>query len=66
VAGRRPVGWGRPTANALYEGVELDQRNVRASFIDDQTSKPTVSSAGDIRRGQSLVMRTTRESMKGE
>jgi len=43
-------------------GVDLDPRcNVRANTADDQTSRPNVFSAGDMRRGQSLVVRAIRE-----
>src|ERR1700741_2339685 len=43
-------------------GVDLDQRgNVRANFNDYQTSLPKVFSAGDMRRGQSLVVWAIRE-----
>jgi glutamate synthase (NADPH/NADH) small chain len=43
-------------------GVDLDQRgNVRANFHDYQTSLPKVFSAGDMRRGQSLVVWAIRE-----
>ena len=43
-------------------GVELDQRgNVRAALTDFQTSLPKVFSAGDMRRGQSLVVWAIRE-----
>jgi len=34
---------------------------VRANFVDYQTSRPNVFSAGDMRRGQSLVVRPIRE-----
>jgi len=43
-------------------GVDLDQRgNVRANMVDYQTSRPNVFSAGDMRRGQSLVVWAIRE-----
>jgi glutamate synthase (NADPH/NADH) small chain len=43
-------------------GVDLDQRgNVRANLVDYQTSRPNVFSAGDMRRGQSLVVWAIRE-----
>ena len=43
-------------------GVDLDQRgNVRANLTDYQTSVPNVFSAGDMRRGQSLVVWAIRE-----
>jgi glutamate synthase (NADPH/NADH) small chain len=38
-------------------GVDLDPRgNVRANIADYQTSLPKVFSAGDMRRGRSLVV----------
>ncbi|MBC7583418.1 MAG: FAD-dependent oxidoreductase, partial [Tardiphaga sp.] len=43
-------------------GVELDPRgNVRAALTDFQTSMPKVFAAGDMRRGQSLVVWAIRE-----
>jgi glutamate synthase (NADPH/NADH) small chain len=43
-------------------GVELDPRgNVRANTIDYRTSVPKLFAAGDIRRGQSLVVWAIRE-----
>ncbi|MEO6381010.1 MAG: glutamate synthase subunit beta [Nitrobacter sp.] len=43
-------------------GLDLDQRgNVRANTSDYQTSLPKVFSAGDMRRGQSLVVWAIRE-----
>jgi glutamate synthase (NADPH/NADH) small chain len=43
-------------------GVELDGRgNVRADTEDYKTSIPGVFSAGDMRRGQSLVVWAIRE-----
>ena len=43
-------------------GVELDPRsNVRANTIDYRTSVPKVFAAGDMRRGQSLVVWAIRE-----
>jgi glutamate synthase (NADPH/NADH) small chain len=43
-------------------GVELDARgNVRANTLDYRTSKPKLFSAGDMRRGQSLVVWAIRE-----
>jgi glutamate synthase (NADPH/NADH) small chain len=42
--------------------VDLDQRgNVRANTADYKTSLPNVFSAGDMRRGQSLVVWAIRE-----
>ena len=43
-------------------GVDLDPRgNVRANTADYQTSLPKVFTAGDMRRGQSLVVWAIRE-----
>jgi glutamate synthase (NADPH/NADH) small chain len=43
-------------------GVELDPRgNVRANTVDYQTSAPKIFAAGDMRRGQSLVVWAIRE-----
>ncbi|MDU1695538.1 MAG: glutamate synthase, partial [Bradyrhizobium sp.] len=43
-------------------GVDLDPRgNVKANLTDYQTSLPKVFSAGDMRRGQSLVVWAIRE-----
>jgi glutamate synthase (NADPH/NADH) small chain len=43
-------------------GVELDPRgNVRANIIDYRTSVPKLFAAGDMRRGQSLVVWAIRE-----
>jgi len=43
--------------------LELDQRgNVKADTESYQTSVPKIFSAGDMRRGQSLVMWAIRES----
>jgi glutamate synthase (NADPH/NADH) small chain len=43
-------------------GVDRDPRgNVRANTADYQTSLPKVFSAGDMRRGQSLVVWAIRE-----
>ena len=58
------MGFVHPVHEGLLKtlGVELDQRgNVRASMVDYQTSKPNVFSAGDMRRGQSLVVWAIRE-----
>jgi len=58
------MGFVHPVHEGLLKtlGVELDQRgNVRANFVDYRTSKPNVFSAGDMRRGQSLVVWAIRE-----
>jgi glutamate synthase (NADPH/NADH) small chain len=42
--------------------VELDPRgNVKANDLDYRTSRPKVFAAGDMRRGQSLVVWAIRE-----
>jgi len=58
------MGFVHPTHDGLLKtlGVDLDQRgNVRANTSDFKTSKPNVFSAGDMRRGQSLVVWAIRE-----
>ncbi|ETR78545.1 dihydropyrimidine dehydrogenase subunit A [Afipia sp. P52-10] len=58
------MGFVHPVHEGLLKtlGIELDQRgNVRASTDDYQTSLPKVFSAGDMRRGQSLVVWAIRE-----
>jgi glutamate synthase (NADPH/NADH) small chain len=58
------MGFVHPVHEGLLKllGVELDQRgNVRANTADYQTSRPNVFSAGDMRRGQSLVVWAIRE-----
>jgi glutamate synthase (NADPH) small chain len=58
------MGFVHPVHEGLLKllGVDLDQRgNVRANLIDYQTSRPNVFSAGDMRRGQSLVVWAIRE-----
>ena len=58
------MGFVHPVHEGLLKtlGVELDQRgNVRANLVDYRTSKPNVFSAGDMRRGQSLVVWAIRE-----
>jgi hypothetical protein len=53
------MGFVHPVHERLLKtiGVELDQRgNVKANLSDYQTSLPKVFSAGDMRRGQSLVV----------
>src|SRR6201996_7568680 len=58
------MGFVHPVHEGLLKtlGVELDQRgNVRANMVDYQTSRPNVFSAGDMRRGQSLVVWAIRE-----
>ena len=53
------MGFVHPVHEGLLKtlGVDLDPRgNVRANTSDYQTSKPHVFSAGDMRRGQSLVV----------
>ncbi|HLG80848.1 MAG TPA: glutamate synthase subunit beta [Bradyrhizobium sp.] len=58
------MGFVHPVHEGLLKllGIELDQRgNVRANTADYQTSRPNVFSAGDMRRGQSLVVWAIRE-----
>jgi glutamate synthase (NADPH/NADH) small chain len=58
------MGFVHPVHEGLLKtlGVDLDQRgNVRANMSDYQTSRPNVFSAGDMRRGQSLVVWAIRE-----
>ncbi|HEY0851000.1 MAG TPA: FAD-dependent oxidoreductase, partial [Bradyrhizobium sp.] len=58
------MGFVHPVHEGLLKtlGVDLDQRgNVRANFNDYQTSLPKVFTAGDMRRGQSLVVWAIRE-----
>jgi glutamate synthase (NADPH) small chain len=58
------MGFVAPEAEAITKGaaVALDGRgNIRASEKDYATSRPKVWAAGDIRRGQSLVVWAIRE-----
>src|SRR6266436_2212990 len=58
------MGFVHPVHEGLLKtlGVNLDQRgNVRANMTDYHTSRPNVFSAGDMRRGQSLVVWAIRE-----
>jgi glutamate synthase (NADPH/NADH) small chain len=58
------MGFVHPVHDGLLKtlGVDLDQRgNVRANTSDYKTSKPNIFSAGDMRRGQSLVVWAIRE-----
>jgi glutamate synthase (NADPH/NADH) small chain len=58
------MGFVHPVHEGLLKtlGVELDPRgNVQANTSDYQTSRPNVFSAGDMRRGQSLVVWAIRE-----
>jgi glutamate synthase (NADPH/NADH) small chain len=58
------MGFVHPVHEGLLKtlAVDLDQRgNVRANLSDYQTSRPNVFSAGDMRRGQSLVVWAIRE-----
>jgi glutamate synthase (NADPH/NADH) small chain len=58
------MGFVHPVHDGLLKrlGVDLDQRgNVRAATTDYQTSLSKVFSAGDMRRGQSLVVWAIRE-----
>ena len=58
------MGFVHPVHEGLLKtlGVELDPRgNVRADTVEYLTSRPNVFSAGDMRRGQSLVVWAIRE-----
>ena len=58
------MGFVHPVHDGLLKslGVELDPRgNVKANLTDYQTSLSKVFSAGDMRRGQSLVVWAIRE-----
>jgi len=58
------MGFIHPVHDGMLKelGVALDQRgNVEAGTEDYQTSIPKVFSAGDMRRGQSLVVWAIRE-----
>ncbi|MEA2962718.1 MAG: glutamate synthase small chain, partial [Alphaproteobacteria bacterium] len=58
------MGFVHPVHEGLLKtlGVDLDPRgNVRANTADYETSLPKVFSAGDMRRGQSLVVWAIRE-----
>ena len=58
------MGFVHPAHEGMVEnfGVELDPRgNVKADTSDYQTSVPGVFTAGDMRRGQSLVVWAIRE-----
>jgi glutamate synthase (NADPH) small chain len=58
------MGFVHPVHDGLLKqlAIDLDQRgNVRANTSDYQTSLPNVFSAGDMRRGQSLVVWAIRE-----
>jgi glutamate synthase (NADPH) small chain len=52
----------RRTGMVEQSGVELDPRgNIRANTVDYRTSVPKIFAAGDMRRGQSLVVWAIRE-----
>ena len=58
------MGFVSPENESLFDqsGVDLDHRgNVNASVNNYQTNKSKVFAAGDIRRGQSLVVWAIRE-----
>jgi glutamate synthase (NADPH/NADH) small chain len=58
------MGFLGPRQSGMIEqsGVELDARgNVRANTVDYRTSVPKLFAAGDMRRGQSLVVWAIRE-----
>ena len=58
------MGFVHPVHEGMIKalGLELDQRgNVKADTLDYRSSNPKVFSAGDMRRGQSLVVWAIRE-----
>jgi glutamate synthase (NADPH/NADH) small chain len=58
------MGFLHPVQEGMVQdlGVELDARgNVKANELDYRTSRPKVFAAGDMRRGQSLVVWAIRE-----
>lgn len=58
------MGFVHPVHEGMLKmlSVELDPRgNVKANTLDYQTSRPNVFTAGDMRRGQSLVVWAIRE-----
>ncbi len=58
------MGFVHPTHEGMIENleIELDERgNVKANTEDYQTSNPKIFAAGDMRRGQSLVVWAIRE-----
>jgi len=58
------MGFLGPRSSGMVEqsGVDLDLRsNIRASTIDYRTSASKLFAAGDMRRGQSLVVWAIRE-----
>ena len=58
------IGFTQPRKDGLLEelDVELDRRgNVLANDVDYKTSQDAVFTAGDMRRGQSLVVWAIRE-----
>ncbi|MDD9903245.1 MAG: glutamate synthase, partial [Rhodospirillaceae bacterium] len=58
------MGFVHPVHEGMLEGlgIELDGRgNVKANTLDYQTSSPKLFAAGDMRRGQSLVVWAIRE-----
>jgi glutamate synthase (NADPH/NADH) small chain len=56
------MGFVHPTHDALIEGLDLDGRgNIKADTDTYRTSVYDVFAAGDMRRGQSLVVWAIRE-----
>ena len=58
------MGFVHPVHDGMIEnfGLKLDERgNVKASTDDYQTTVPKLFAAGDMRRGQSLVVWAIRE-----
>ncbi len=61
------IGFASPIHEGLLEqsGADLDGRgNVKANVTDYQTSVPKLYAAGDMRRGQSLVVWAIREAVR--
>ncbi|HMC60723.1 MAG TPA: FAD-dependent oxidoreductase, partial [Candidatus Solibacter sp.] len=60
------MGFTGPVKNGMIEqlGVELDQRGNVAAGADYMSSVPGVFAAGDMRRGQSLVVWAIAEGRK--
>ena len=61
------MGFARPVHEGMLKqlGVDLDERgNVKADTLQYQTSVPKVFTAGDMRRGQSLVVWAIRDGRK--
>jgi glutamate synthase (NADPH/NADH) small chain len=58
------MGFLHPVQDGMVKELKLDldaRGNVKANELDYQTSRPKVFAAGDMRRGQSLVVWAIRE-----